>query len=199
MKKLFLIPTAVILCLMGAMVFGEISAAEEEAQAMESVIRLHVRAADNSTEEQELKLAVRNEILAQTGELLKDCEDTKEAKEILINHLSELAEAGQRAVIREGKDHTVTAELRREVFEYREYEGFFLPEGEYESLIVTVGEGEGQNWWCVVFPSACYLGVAEGVETNENLMPSCFRLAKEQAEEVTVKWGIWEWIKSLFA
>lgn len=199
MKKRFLIPTLVILCLMATWIFAEISAAKERTQAMESVIRLHVRAADDSAEEQALKLAVRDEILSLTGDLLASCKEAEEAKKILRENLFKLEEAGRNAVLRAGKSHSVTAELRREEFGYREYEGFFLPEGEYESLIITLGEGKGQNWWCVVFPSACYLGAAEKVETDESRMPVCFRLAKEPAEDVTVKWGIWEWIKSLFA
>jgi len=165
---------------------------------MAEVIRLHVRAADDSPQEQKLKLEVRNEILALTEVLLKDCEAPAQAKEILKENLPALEEAGKAAVERAGKTHGVTAELKKEHFEYREYGEFFLPEGEYESLIITVGSGEGQNWWCVVFPSACYLGAADRVETDGMRMPACFRLASERCDEISVRWGIWEWLKGLF-
>ncbi|MBQ1272042.1 MAG: stage II sporulation protein R, partial [Clostridia bacterium] len=169
----------------------------EEEKAMESVIRLHIRAADDSNEEQALKLKVRDEILNCTTDLLQNCTEKSEAQATLQSHLPLLQEAGQRVVCSEGKDHSVTVALARETFEYREYDGFFLPEGEYDSLIVTIGSGEGHNWWCVVFPAACYMGAAE-METNEKEMPSCFRLATKPAENVTVKFWLWEKIKGLF-
>ena len=198
MKKAILIPTTILICLLTVFLFGELSAATETAEAMNGVIRLHVRAADDSDEEQALKLKVRDRILARTGELLKGCEAPTQAKEILKNNLDLLEKEGQKVVSEEGSAHTVTVELKQEHFDYREYDGFFLPEGEYESLIVKIGAGEGKNWWCVVFPAACYVGAAEAIETDEQCLPKCFRLAKSRETNIEVKWGIWEWIKGLF-
>lgn len=198
MKKRFFIPTAVILLLTGILIFGELSAAREEGQSTEGIIRLHVRAADDSEEEQALKLKVRDRILTETQTLLEGCDNPNEAKKILAANLSRLQEVGSAAVRAENKNHTVEVLLTREFFEYREYDGFFLPEGEYESLLVNIGTGEGKNWWCVVFPAACYMGKAEMPETDPTLLPACFRIAKVRPQEVEVKWGVWEWIKSLF-
>ncbi len=195
MKK-YLIPVAAFFLIAGVLcsfLFGK----TEEEKAMNSVIRLHVRAADDSDEEQALKLKVRDEILNCTTKLLEDCQEKGEAKSTLKNHLSALEDVGQKVVSAEGKNHTVSVNLTRETFEYREYDGFFLPEGEYDSLIVTIGSGEGQNWWCVVFPAACYMGAAE-LETDAKEMPSCFRLATKPAKNVTVKCWIWEKLKDLF-
>ncbi|MBQ1966073.1 MAG: stage II sporulation protein R [Clostridia bacterium] len=195
MKK-YLIPAAALFTVCGILFSFSFRKTEEE-KAMDSVIRLHIRAADDSEEEQTLKLKVRDEILNCTTRLLQDCNEKSQAKSTLQTQLSTLQKAGQRVVSAEGKDHSVTVSLERETFEYREYDGFFLPEGEYDSLIVTIGSGEGQNWWCVVFPAACYMGAAE-METNEKEMPSCFRLATKPAENVTVKFWLWEKIKGLF-
>ena len=198
MKKRILIPTTILFCLTAALLFGSLSATTEQEKATEGIIRLHVRAEDNSEEEQALKLKVRDQILTCTGELLKDCDDPVRAKEILQKNLSLLEECGKQTVTQQGFEHDVTVSLKKEHFEYREYDGFFLPEGEYESLIVNIGAGEGKNWWCVIFPAACYVGAADTVETESQVMPECFRLAKTREQNVEVKWGIWEWIKRLF-
>lgn len=197
MKKFLLIPAAAVILFLGAFFLADLSAAKEEA-AMEGILRLHVRAADDSSEEQALKLMVRDEILDCTGTLLDDCSDKNEAKELIQSHLEILRQAGQSVVDEAGRNHVVSVSLGRETFEYREYDGFFLPEGEYDSLIVNIGPGEGQNWWCVVFPAACYMGAAE-IETDETVMPQCFQLAKNRAEKVTVKFWLWEKVKEIFS
>ncbi len=198
MKKILLIPVAAVIILLGAFLFSDLSAAKEEAAAMEKILRLHVRAADDSAEEQALKLQVRNAILTCTERILANCSDKNEAKKRIQSNLQTLEQAGQSVVYEEGKEHIVSVSLEREIFEYREYDGFFLPEGEYDSLIVNIGSGEGQNWWCVVFPAACYMGAAE-IETDKTVMPQCFQLAKTRAENVTVKFWLWEKIKEIFS
>lgn len=196
MKKLIFLPLAVLL-FFGAVLFSQLSSAQETEQAMNGVIRLHVRAANDSAEEQELKLQVRDGILNCTNDLLKDCENKTEARKQLQANLDRLEQAGQCVVREAGKNHTVSVCLERETFEYREYDGFFLPKGEYDSLIVNIGSGKGQNWWCVVFPAACYMGAAE-VETDATRMPECFQLATQREESVTVKFWLWERIKEMF-
>ncbi len=198
MKKSFLIPVLFLLLALIATLSLNLSAEREEQKAMAGVIRLHVRAADDSAEEQALKLQVRDGILKKTTELLVGCKTKEEAAEQIRGNLALLEEAGLEAVTDAGKTHAVSVSLGREKFEYREYDGFFLPEGEYDSLIINIGEGAGKNWWCVVFPAACYMGVAE-LETDAEQMPACFRLANKRAEDVTVKFWLWEKIKDIFS
>ncbi|MBO5213347.1 MAG: stage II sporulation protein R [Clostridia bacterium] len=194
MKKFLFLPLAAILSLF--LLISGISTAKE-ASARENIIRLHVRAADDSPEEQALKLKVRDGILKVTGELLSDCNDKQEAKNRIISNLDRLTEAGQEVVTQAESNHAVSVTLGRETFEYREYDGFFLPEGIYDSLIVSIGPGEGKNWWCVVFPAACYVGAAE-VQTDESKMPECFQLAKSRTEKVTVRFWLWEKLQEIF-
>lgn len=194
MKKFLFIPVVVILAFI---LFSGLSSTLEEKTAMEDIIRLHVRAADDSPKEQELKLKVRDEVLNVTCDLLTDCNDKKEAKTRILSNLDRLTNAGQEVVNQSGNTHTVSVTLGRETFEYREYDGFFLPEGVYDSLIVNIGPGEGKNWWCVVFPAACYMGATE-VKTDESKMPECFQLAKSRNETVTVKFWLWEKIQEIF-
>ena len=199
MKKFLIFSAATVLCFTILFLISSAKTQQDQTQAMGNIIRLHVRAADDSTEEQQLKEAVRDEILNYTTALLEHCDEALDAKELLTKHLTELEKVGTEVISREGKNHKVTVELRKEAFEYREYDGFFLPAGEYESLIVTIGEGRGKNWWCVVFPAACYMGCSDKIETEPQAMPSCFRLATERQKDTEVRWGIWEWIKGLFS
>ncbi len=198
MKKSLLIPVLFLLLALIATLSLNLSAKKEEENAMAGILRLHVRAADDSAEEQALKLQVRDGILKKTTELLCECKTKEEAAEQIRGNLEVLTEAGQAVVNKAEKNHTVSVSLGQEHFEYREYDGFFLPEGEYDSLIVNIGEGAGKNWWCVVFPAACYMGVAE-LETDAEQMPACFRLANKRAEDVTVKFWLWEKIKDIFS
>lgn len=125
-----------------------------------SLIRLHVVAASDAVYEQELKLRVRDSVLAYLEPLLDVADDASEARGIIEEALPGVRAAAESAA--EGRG--VRVELGREAYPTREYESFTLPAGIYESLRVTLGEGEGRNWWCVVFPPLCT--TAAGVENT---------------------------------
>lgn len=199
MKKCLLVFLAAAVCAASLLGFGAIAFHREQALAMSEVIRLHVRADSNGEEAQALKLQVRDAVLKATGDLLADCTDVADAKAILTENLSTLREAGQCALRENGSSLPIRAALTREHFEYREYGEFFLPEGEYESLIVEIGSGEGDNWWCVVFPAACYAGSAESVQSDASKMPSCFRLATKRATEVKTEFFLFKKLREWFS
>lgn len=127
-----------------------------------SLIRLHVLAVSDDDYEQALKLRVRDEVLAYLEPKLTGAEDVGQAREVLQSELSGIENAASAAA--EGRRVSVT--LTREYYPTREYEGFTLPAGRYDSLRVTLGEGEGHNWWCVVFPPLC-LSAAECTQALE--------------------------------
>ena len=116
-----------------------------------SLVRLHVIAASDSEYEQALKLRVRDSVLECLTPLIEGAEDASEAKETISGPLPEVLAAAESAA--EGRG--VTVELSREAYPTREYRAVTLPAGIYDSLRVTIGEGEGRNWWCVVFPPLC--------------------------------------------
>lgn len=153
-----------LLCGVLAALLWSAWAGQEQAELAGQVIRLHVLANSDSQADQELKLAVRDRVLEQAGDLYPEDATLEQAREILEDNLDELAAAGQQVVDEAGKDYLVTAQLEECWFPTKEYENFALPAGEYTALRVVIGEGEGQNWWCVAFPPLC-LGVAtESVE-----------------------------------
>lgn len=131
----------------------------EQVELADQVIRLHVIANSDSPEDQALKLAVRDRVLAKAENLYGPGTTREQALEILSSHLPELAQEGRAVVEEWGSDETVTARLEQCWFPTKEYEDFALPAGEYTALRIVIGEGAGQNWWCVAFPPLC-LGAA---------------------------------------
>ena len=121
----------------------------------DSVIRLHVLANSDSDADQALKLKVRDDVLAQTEVLLEGVTSREDARRILEENLDALEALAQATLAREGAPNTVEVTLGEEAYPRRTYEHVALPAGEYLSLRVLIGEAEGQNWWCVLFPPMC--------------------------------------------
>ena len=120
-----------------------------------SLVRLHVVAVSDAPEEQALKLRVRDAVLAYLSGELDAAADAAQARALLGEHLPEIAQAAASAA--EGR--SVQVSLRRESYPTRDYGGLLLPAGRYTSLRVVLGEGQGHNWWCVVFPPLCLSAV----------------------------------------
>lgn len=125
----------------------------------QKTVRLHVVANSDSREDQEQKLLVRDAVLRQVNELTSGCQNAEQAKKIMGENLEMIAMAAA-AVCPDG----ISVSLQEESFETRYYDTFTLPAGDYPALRVCIGEAEGRNWWCVVFPSLCAPATWEAVE-----------------------------------
>lgn len=145
----------VVTCLLiyGAFCLGGIM--QDRQTLSEDVIRLHVVAASDSEEDQAVKLEIRDAVVEKLNSVMDELPTAADAKAFLLDHLDEIEETANAVLEKAGFSDTVTVSLDREAFETRVYDTFTLPAGVYESLRIVVGEGEGQNWWCVVFPSLC--------------------------------------------
>ena len=121
----------------------------------DSVIRLHVLANSDTEEDQAIKLKVRDAVLAHTGTLLENVSTKEEAEEILNQNLEQIRAVSEQTLREIGAPNTVQVTLTVEDYPRRTYEQAALPAGEYLSLRVMIGEAEGQNWWCVLFPQMC--------------------------------------------
>ena len=126
-----------------------------EQEIYDSVVRLHVLANSDTEEDQALKLKVRDKVLEVTAPLLDGCESREQAEQILNDHSDEIASAAQAVVTEQGYDYPVSVLLGKEQYPTRNYESCCFPSGTYVSLRVCIGEAEGQNWWCVLFPPLC--------------------------------------------
>lgn len=126
-----------------------------EANIFDNVIRLHILAQDNSDEAQNVKLLVRDAILNECGDVFSNDSDVISASESVESNLSRVTDIANRVLLENGMDYTATAEYGYEDYPTRVYENMTLPAGEYRSLRVNLGDAEGRNWWCVLFPPLC--------------------------------------------
>ena len=121
----------------------------------EELIRLHVVAASDSDEDQSIKLQVRDAVLAGLQQAMEEISDVEAAKAYLQENLPKVTALANNALKAAGYDGEAVVTFCRETFDKRVYDTFTLPAGIYESLRIVIGEGEGKNWWCVVFPELC--------------------------------------------
>lgn len=128
----------------------------------EQLIRLHVVANSDSREDQAVKLKVRDAITESLQKELANISDVSQAKEYLEKNLPKLQQIANSTLEAEGFDSRAVVSLCKEAFDTRYYDTFTLPAGVYEALRITIGEGEGHNWWCVVFPTLCLPATTEG-------------------------------------
>ena len=138
-----------------------------EQEVYDTVVRLHVLANSDTEEDQALKLRVRDAILEVTSPLVENCTTQAEAMEILNSHLADLEAAALTVIEAEGYNYPVTVLLGEEDYPTRTYESCAFPAGTYVSLRVCIGEAEGQNWWCCLFPPLC-LSAATAKSDNED-------------------------------
>ena len=126
-----------------------------EAKVYDSVVRLHVLANSDSEEDQALKLKVRDALLERTAPLLSPCTSREEACAALEAHMDELQQIAEEIIRAEGYDYPVTILLGEEEYPEKNYDSVCFPSGKYTSLRVCIGDAEGQNWWCCLFPPLC--------------------------------------------
>lgn len=151
---------ALLLGLAAALLLG-LWLEREQSDLADSVLRLHVLANSDSETDQALKLKVRDRVLSEAEAILPGESSVEEAARKIEENLSRLAASGAEVVAQEGYDYSVSASLEETWFPTKEYEDFSLPAGQYQALRIVIGEGGGQNWWCVVFPPLCLGSVSE--------------------------------------
>ena len=149
------------------------------------VVRLHVLANSDTEEDQALKLRVRDRVLARAQEILEQSADMEQAEQALTAALPELTREARETLAAEGCAQPVQARLEPAEFPTKDYDGFSLPAGKYLALRVIIGQGAGQNWWCVVFPSLCLPAATQ--EEALLTLPEGERQVVEGGQDVQVK------------
>ncbi|MDE5885929.1 MAG: stage II sporulation protein R [Oscillospiraceae bacterium] len=124
------------------------------------VLRLHILANSDSDEDQALKLQVRDALLEQSEELFAGCETLEDMKQTVLTKQAEIQEIAEKTLRDAGCTDSVKVSLEKTRFDVREYENFTMPAGEYDALRILIGEAQGHNWWCVMYPPLC-IPVAE--------------------------------------
>lgn len=160
----------------------------------QSVFRLHVLANSNSEEDQNLKLKVRDALLDYMNELCLNCSTKEEAINIANEHKYEFQEIAERTIKENGYDYSVKININNFYFPTKNYGDISLPAGYYDALRVEIGEAKGQNWWCVMFPSLCFIDVTSGVvddeakeNLEENMEEESYSIISENADNLGIK------------
>ena len=129
------------------------------------ILRFHVLANSDSIEDQSVKEEVRDAVGLYLQPLLKDAESLEETKNIVDKNIQQIIGVAENTLAEKGYDYTVSAHITRTDFPEKTYGAYTFPRGEYEALQIIIGEGEGKNWWCVLYPNMCFRGsVFEVVE-----------------------------------
>lgn len=145
--------------------FGFMGTPTPQSGGLDEYLRIHIRADSNAGEAQSVKYAVRDRLVAYLTPIVAECESKTEAIGQIRLHLNALANEATVLLQEKGFSYGATAELTQEYFPTRVYEDCTLPAGEYTALIVRLGRGEGDNWWCVVYPPLCFTA-----QTQPNLV-----------------------------
>ena len=180
----------VIILLIGVVFLCLLNKDSQNVQALQKgiasqVIRFHVLANSDSTEDQEIKLKVRDGVVAFVQQKLKKAESKEEAERIIRKNLSKIKREANKILEEEQYESRAVAKLTKEEFPVKVYGDTVFPAGEYETLQVEIGKAKGHNWWCVMYPSLCLVDESVAVvpkASKEKLRDS---LTEEEYETIT--------------
>ena len=165
-----------------------------------SVLRLHVIANSDSDADQNLKLKVRDRIISETKDMFEAENDIAKVKTITTENLDYIKKIAEDEIKRNGFEYDVSVNFGKSDFPTKEYGNLVLPAGSYEALKVEIGEADGKNWWCVIFPPLCFVDETcvktdseafKMIEKSSNKDISEF-VNKEKSSEVELKFKSYE-------
>ena len=155
------------------------------------IVRLHVLANSDSKEDQALKRAVRDAVIDYLKPAMLTSANRSEAEEILRRQLPSIQDIAQQVVRSNGFDYPVRVELGQHPFPVKTYGSLALPAGNYQALRVLIGEAEGQNWWCVLFPPLCFVDATNGLAVSEQTRQINDEISRQESPEI--RFRLWEW------
>lgn len=168
MKKIKAITKVDIALLIGiilTILISSVCSAEESQKGIsEKVVRLHILANSDTEEDQALKLKVRDEILFEAENIFTDGESQLEAEQIIVDNIETIKAIAQRVITENGYSYSVDCQLTHMYFDEKVYDSLTLPAGDYDALRIEIGNADGHNWWCVMYPAYC---VAPSIESDE--------------------------------
>lgn len=143
---------------------------QNEGQAESDYLRIHVRANSNSAEDQRVKYEVKDEVVAFITPYVAECTTKREAMRIMKDILPEIESVCKDALEKRGYTYGARANVREEHFPTRVYGELTLEEGDYDALIVELGTGKGDNWWCVIYPPLCFTSATADVRYRSAIL-----------------------------
>ncbi|NLJ57320.1 MAG: stage II sporulation protein R [Tissierellia bacterium] len=158
------------------------------------LIRLHVVANSDSVDDQQLKYKVRNQVITSFNEEFENVGSKEESEKTIIEKIHLIRSQAEKVIKDEGYGYDISVYYGNYKFPRKVYEEIVLPEGYYDAVRIEIGQGEGNNWWCVMFPPMCFLDFGKNkdlavidIETEEKLQEI---LSPEEIESIKTKRGI---------
>ncbi|WP_112182209.1 stage II sporulation protein R [Paraliobacillus zengyii] len=197
MKKIIPIIGLLAVCItlfsMQTFVSGEETVSEEAYQVIpDEAIRLRILANSDQDKDQQIKRLVRDEVNEEITTWVEDLDDIDVARELIESRLDKIEEIVRNTLQAEGIEMSSEVSYGKNVnFPDKVYGSYVYPAGEYEAIMITLGEGKGANWWCVLFPPLCFLDFSNGTSVaaaEEKDEPE-----EKEEEDVEVKFFLFEW------
>ena len=187
--------------LMGSIIFTNFSDFGNTLSSIEhEVLRMHILANSDSEEDQNLKLCVRDKLLEKSEEFFGECETLEEMKTCAEEKINDINSVVLDVIHENGFDYSAKTQVVNMEFDAREYGDITMPAGVYDALRITIGEAEGHNWWCVMYPPLC-LPAAENVESDTEKADEYFNEKQldvmENPEDYEVRFKCVEWYQSI--
>lgn len=166
----------VCVLLIATVIAGAVSVVKENiskeadcaAQLSSHIIRFHVRANSDSDRDQQLKINVKEKVVQYIEPLLKDSCSIDESRDILKKNISEIKEVALKQLEADGSDDSVDVYFEESYFPAKTYGDVTFPPGEYEAFRIDIGDAQGRNWWCVLYPPLCFVDATYGVLPDES-------------------------------
>lgn len=169
------------------------------------IIRFHVIANSDTEQDQALKLAVRDALITELEPLLEPTDTLKEAQGIITSRISDIKALAEATVRDRGYDYPIQVSLTECFFPLKIYGAYTFPPGYYEALRVEIGNAEGKNWWCVMFPPLCFVDEtfsivdeASGKKLKNLLTDEEYNVITDKDTPVRIRFKLWESIKDFF-
>ena len=165
-----------------------------------SVFRLHVIANSDSKEDQELKYKVRDKVLEYMNLISKNCTSKEDVINLAKTHQEEFKNIAQNVIKENGYNYNVNIYIGKYDFPTKSYGDISFPAGNYDCLRIEIGESQGQNWWCVMFPPLCFVDVTSGIvpEDSKSLMQNNLTdeeysiISDNHSPDIQIKFGLIE-------
>lgn len=158
------------------------------------IMRLHIVANSNSPEDTELKLKVRDAVIADAGEIFAEVKTKSECRRTFEENKSKIEETVLRTIRENSREYGVQISFGKFYIPRKVYDGIVLPEGSYDGVKILLGEAKGENWWCVVYPPLCFTESVCGELSDEAeaylkemLLPESYSLISEEGIDIKYK------------
>lgn len=151
MKNIVIVVVLLVVIILAIVLCGATSETEQ-------LLRIHIRANSNDQCDQDVKYIVKESVVDYLVPYISNCYSLDDAMAIVDSHIGNIRDIANSTLLANGYGYTCTVSLCQELFPDRVYDGITVPSGVYDALIIELGSGEGDNWWCVVYPPLCFVG-----------------------------------------